>query len=97
MRVNRNFLPSGDQERCWIKSPILETRTGSGPGSSPVARGCAKPAAVKAVAVSTAGKSQAPYRMIIRMIKLLQFLNLTMSAGAREPNFAAGRPQAQRL
>src|SRR5262245_19157800 len=35
MRVNRNFLSSGDQERCWIKSPlILETQTGAGSGSA---------------------------------------------------------------
>src|SRR5262245_42185378 len=28
MRVKRNFLPSGDHDRCWTKSPPnLETRT----------------------------------------------------------------------
>src|SRR5947199_92130 len=66
MRVKRNFLPSGDQDRCWIKSPILETRTGG--GSSDWAQVRPKP-----VDGSTAARSQTPCRNGLRMISCSSF------------------------
>src|SRR5262245_9319516 len=36
-RVNRNFAPSGDQERCWMKSRNLATRCGSWPVTAALA------------------------------------------------------------
>src|SRR5438445_10462891 len=78
MRVKRNFLPSGDQDRCWIKSPILETRTGG--GSSDWAQVRPKP-----VDGSTAARSQTPCRNGLRMISCSSFPTLPrLHLGAKE-------------